>query len=235
MDDVMFEDGVDGIHGLRRRERTRLWYRALPPAETLADAARAAAQYDAYLSEGGSLAAVEPEISQDVIDTFLDEWTAEATVPASSEATALTTDERRERLLRRLGTFHDITPVDRSATVAPVVERTAITAWRNVPRTAPTLLLAQSPLLDRIAAGAVLAPGTAFRVLSAEDGVVEVEVMAEDGVRASGYCNAIDLACIDPMIVHLAGVGRRLTTKERLGRIGRGIGHVTGSLMGHSS
>ena len=40
---------------------------------------------------------------------------------------------------------------------------------------------------------------------SAAEGMAGLEVMQDDGSTAYGYCNAVDLTCINPMLVHMAG------------------------------
>lgn len=238
MNEDIFADGIDGVHGLRRRARTRLWYRALPPVDTIAEHLRVAIEHAPHLTvtapdlvDAVRIHAVHAN-SNDFTDLLVGEWPSEEidTDSVVSQGPALSTEERQSRMLRRLGSQHDIAPV----AVAPIVTDIPepLTDWRFVPRNAPTLLLASTALLDGRRPGPILAPGNKYRVLSAEDGVVGLEVMDADGSSAAGYCNAVDLTCIEPMVVNLANGRAKSTTKQRLSRIGKGFSNVTGSLSG---
>ncbi|MCC6790736.1 MAG: hypothetical protein IT336_03570 [Thermomicrobiales bacterium] len=234
----IFADGIDGVHGLRRRARTRLWYRALPPVESIADHLRVAIEHAPHLAVTApdlvDAVRVHP-IHNDFTDLLVGEWPSEEIDGDSviAEQPALSTEERQTRMLRRLGSQHDIAPVPADPVVGDLPE--PMTDWRIVPRNAPTLLLASSALLDGRRPGPILAPGAKYRVLSAEDGVVGLEVMDGEGNSAAGYCNAVDLTCIEPMVVSLANGRAKTTTKQRLSRIGRGFSNVTGSLSGFIS
>ena len=235
MDDALFADGIDGIHGLRRRERTRLWYRSFQESDFQFTAQQVQAE-QAIDEIVESADATEDDYSQDAIDAFLSEWVADAEAVRTETPAAISGEERQERILRRLGEFHQIKPVavDEPIPAKRSIERIAITGWRNVPRNAPMLMLSNSSMLDSKTAGPILGPGSRYRVLSAEDGIVELQIDTPEGDLETGFCNAVDMTCIDPMIVHLAG-GRKISTKQRLSKIGRGISHVTGSLMSFSS
>jgi hypothetical protein len=105
-----------------------------------------------------------------------------------------------------------------------------LTDWRFVPRNAPTLLLAATALLDGRRPGPILAPGCQYRILSASDGVVGLEVRCADGLAAAGYCNAVDMVCIEPMVVNLADGRWKTSTKLRLQKLTKGLTQVTGTL-----
>lgn len=241
MNDDIFADGIDGVHGLRRRARTRLWYRALPPVETIADHLRVAIEHAPHL------AVTAPDLvdavrvhaiyggSNDFTDLLVGEWPSEEidTDSVVAEQPALSTEERQSRMLRRLGSHHDIAPVAAEQTIEEMPA--PLTDWRRAPRNAPTLLLAASALLDGRRPGPILSPGSQYRVLFAEDGIVGLEVKDVDGNSAVGYCNAVDLTCIEPMVVNLSNGRAKSTTKQRLQRIGKGFSQVTGSLGGFIS
>lgn len=241
MNDNIFAGGIDGVHGLRRRARTRLWYRALPPVDGIVERLRVAFELapnltvtDPDLIDAMRVRAIGLD-SGDQTDLLVDERPSEEidTDTVVSERPSLSDEERRIRMLRRLGSHHDIGPVsaDDPATEQPQ----ALTDWRLVPRNAPSLLLASSALLDGRRPGPVLAPGSQYRVVSAEAGIAGLEVMDASGETAVGYCNAIDLTCIEPMILALASGRARVSTRQRLQRIGKSVSHVTGSLGGFIS
>jgi hypothetical protein len=241
MNEDIFADGIDGVHGLRRRARTRLWYRALPPVELMADHLSVAIEHAPHLTvtapdlvDAVRIHAVHVN-SNDFTDLLVGEWPSEEIDGDSvvAEQPALSTEERQTRMMRRLGAQHDIAPVTVDPVVADMPE--PLTDWRFVPRNAPTLLLASTVLLDGRRPGPILSPGSKYRVLSAEDGVVGLEVMGADGTSAAGYCNAVDLTCIEPMVVGLANGRGMSTTKQRLSRIGKSFSNVTGSLGGFIS
>lgn len=236
MTDRLFEEGIDGVHGLRRREHSRLWYRATTEDEIVSEHVRSAIQNAPHLS------VVAPELLAAARQTPVDGWYGEThdvvihewPVDAPSVAAPVafgTSDDRQERILRRLGEQHNIQP-------APVVHiehetpQAAITDWRNVPANAPTLLLAASSLLDGRMPGPILGPGTTYRILSTGDGIIGLEVRSADGTSQVGYANAVDLACMEPMVLGLAGQGWKTSTKSRLQKITKGLSHVTGSLIG---
>lgn len=235
MYDELFADGIDGIHGLRRRERTRLWYRAMPPAIGIPDHLRAAIEHAPHLTVTAPdlVEAVRIHAVFSGHDAFTDLLVSEALPAKVTDALidvrpSASAEERQSRMLRRLGAHLDIEPIADETT--PVSTAEPLTDWRSVPRNAPTLLLSETALLDGRRPGPILAPGCRYRVLSAEEGVIGLEVMQADGAVASGYCNAVDLTCIEPMLVHLAGGGgRKVTTKQRFKQ---SISQVTSTFSG---
>lgn len=237
MTNELYEDGVDGIHGLRRRERTRLWYRMLPPVDLIPEHLRAAIQNAPHLSvtapdlyEVARVQAIQ-DSSIEFEDTFLGEWPADLPNVSIHDDFELSSSERQTRLLRRLGSQFD--PSAMTAELESPEEQTQapLTVWRIVTRNAPTLLLASTSMLDGRQPGPILGPGSEYRVLSAVDGIVGLEVRDETGVSATGYCNAVDLICIEPMVVNLATAGWKKSTKQRLSRVTKGLSNVTGTLM----
>jgi hypothetical protein len=240
MNDELFADGVDGIHGLRRRARTRLWYRTLPPVELIPEHLRAAIQNAPHLN------VTAPDLVQvarvqalqgsfdDFEDTFLGEWPADLPNVSINDDVVLSSHERQTRLLRRLGAEFDPAAMTAEPPAAEAAEA-PLTDWRIVARNAPTLLLASTNMLDGRQPGPILGPGREYRVLSAVDGIVGLEVRDEDGATATGYCNAVDLICIEPMVVDLATAGWKKSTKQKLSRVTKGLSNVTGSLISFAS
>ncbi len=227
MDDALFADGIDGVHGLRRRARTRLWFRALPPVDTVPDHLREAIENAPHLT------VTAPELVQAVRVHAVQDSQPVGTDVLISEETGrteplLTPEERQERLRRRLGNQHQLS-------ASPAQPQTAaLTDWRVVRRNAPTLMLAATSLLDGRKPGPILGPNCEYRVVSANDGVIGIEVRMADGVTEVGYGNSVDFMCIEPMVAHLGENGKRVSTKERLQRITRGLTSVTGALSPNS-
>jgi len=227
MDDALFADGIDGVHGLRRRARTRLWFRALPPVNTVPDHLREAIENAPHLT------VTAPELVQAVRVHAIPVTHGGQTDSIIREEPAriehhLTSEERQERMLRRLGNQHQLSGI------APRPQTAALTDWRVVRRNAPTLMLAATSLLDGRKPGPILGPNCEYRVVSANDGVIGIEVRMADGVTEVGYGNSVDFMCIEPMVAHLGENGKRVSTKERLQRITRGFSNVTGALSPNS-
>src|SRR4051794_10365145 len=133
MSDDLFADGIDGVHGLRRRGRTRLWYRSMPQVEVVPECLRTAIQHAAHLN------VVSPELLDAVnLYPFMREEPAAddggfdlgSLIPPVAEAT-VSAAERQERILRRLG-MHEIVPATEAhARSSSVLE--PLTDWRTVP------------------------------------------------------------------------------------------------------
>jgi hypothetical protein len=69
--------------------------------------------------------------------------------------------------------------------------------WRTVPNGAPSLLLARSHHLDLQDPGPVLEPGVSYRVDGFRNGIVALRTLHRDGSTGFGFCNSVDLICID--------------------------------------
>jgi hypothetical protein len=123
---------------------------------------------------------------------------------------------------------------DAEAPAAETIEiNDALTDWRDSPRHCPVLLLSASPLLDARNPGPLLGPGTRYRIVTVEAGVVCVQVDALDGRVGVGYCNTVDLMCYEPEVMYLRQqkrTGRLQTAKLSLGRLSQRITGGTGSL-----
>ena len=109
-----------------------------------------------------------------------------------------------------------------------------LTNWRDSPRHCPVLLLSSTTLLDARQPGPLLGPGTRYRIVTVNDGVVCLQVQALDGQIGLGYCNAVDLMCYEPEIMYLRPDkrSRRQTARLGLSRLSQRITGGTGSLSG---
>ena len=109
-----------------------------------------------------------------------------------------------------------------------------LTDWRDSPRHCPVLLLSSTTLLDARQPGPLLGPGTKYRIVTVNDGVVCLQVEALDGQIGLGYCNAVDLMCYEPEIMYLRPEKRtrRQTARLSLSRLSHRITGGTGSLGG---
>lgn len=109
-----------------------------------------------------------------------------------------------------------------------------LTDWRDSPRHCPVLLLSSTSLLDARQPGPLLGPGTKYRIVTVNDGVVCLQVQALDGQVGLGYCNAVDLMCYEPEIMYLRPDkrSRRQTARLGLSRLSQRITGGTGSLIG---
>jgi hypothetical protein len=175
------EEKMDGVHGLRKRPVTRLWYRRIP----------------------------EPIDAHDILDRVLDPGVGtdelfSGLLPGRIEhnngtaAKETRTDCTPSEQISRDDSDHHAVQTDVKLT--PVLHGLPAgwqDEWRTVPATAPSLLLAGSSLLDARVPGPVLRPGCRYRVVGMHNGVVGLAVASPDGEIATGFCAAVDLACID--------------------------------------
>ena len=106
----------------------------------------------------------------------------------------------------------------------------SLTDWRDAPRHCPVVLLSATAALDKRVPGPILGPGTRYRILSQDDGVVEVQVESLDGQVAVGHCKSMDLLSYEPEIMYLREDkrGRRGTSRLGIGAIQR----IAGSIIG---
>ena len=203
-------EAIDGIDTLKRRERTRLWYRQLPkPLETITALEALKAKWEA--------------------DNPTDE--AEVTpVPAGTDRLVRESVSLSANLQKALERADE-----EPASSLPQLAKEALTAWRDAPTHCPVLLLSASPLLDARNPGPILGPGTRYRILTINDGVAALEVTALDGHIGAGYCNSVDLNCVEPNIANLrreSGGNGRQTGRLNLNRISQRISGVTAALVG---
>jgi hypothetical protein len=71
--------------------------------------------------------------------------------------------------------------------------------------------------------------------MTLNDGVAALEVAALDGQVGAGYCNSIDLTCVEPNIANLrreGGANVRQTARLSLNRISQRLSGVTAALVG---
>lgn len=110
-----------------------------------------------------------------------------------------------------------------------------MTEWRDAPRHCPILLLSANQILDARIPGPMLGPGTRYRIVSIDDGVVRLQVEALDGQVGLGYCNAVDLMCYEPDIMYMRRekrTGKRATARLGLTKLSQCLSGVTGPLSG---
>jgi hypothetical protein len=105
----------------------------------------------------------------------------------------------------------------------------SLTDWRDAPRHAPVRLLSSSTELDARLPGPILGPGTRYRILTQNDGLVTVEVESLDGQVAIGYCKAADLISYEPEIMYLREEKSGRRGAARLGKLSQ---RIAGSLIG---
>jgi hypothetical protein len=105
----------------------------------------------------------------------------------------------------------------------------SLTDWRDAPRHAPVRLLSSSTELDARLPGPILGPGTRYRILTQNDGLVTVEVEALDGQVAIGYCKAADLISYEPEIMYLREEKSGRRGAARLGKLSQ---RIAGSFIG---
>jgi hypothetical protein len=110
-----------------------------------------------------------------------------------------------------------------------------LTDWRDSPRHCPVLLLSASSLLDARNPGPLLGPGTRYRIVTVDAGIVCLQVDALDGSVGVGFCNAVDLMCYEPDIMYLRHekrTGRLQTARLSLSKLSQRLSGGTGSLSG---
>ena len=135
----------------------------------------------------------------------------------------------RANLRRAVGETADGAELPAERATAP------LTSWRDAPKHCPVLLLSTSSLLDARNPGPILGPGARYRILSLNNGIAALEVAALDGQVGIGFCNAVDLTCVEPNIAHLrreGGSRGRQTARLNLNRISQRLAGVTAALVG---
>jgi hypothetical protein len=214
---------MDGVHLLRKRQHTRLWYRQMPARDEP--------------SFGGALArpltAAEEVAWAELLGETVD-------MPAAPEPTAQPPDESApapQGPARRARRFGRPEPSVASATDQTAVPRPQVeTEWRVVPEAAPSLLLAATELLDARTPGPVLRPGARYRVAGVQNGVVGLYVTDPDGESGLGFCAAVDLVCIDARFASYK-MGRAFDAppnpfRARIQRLTGGLSQATTTVLG---
>lgn len=168
---------MDGAYGLHKRPVTRLWYRRIPE---LADS-------DVLMER-----VMDPRIGTDELFAGLLPGPA-GSGSAASNAEQMPVDSQ-DGGERANGKPNHATAKMSTSNGLPADWRDE---WRTVPATAPALLLSGTSLLDARVAGPVLRPGCRYRVVSLNNGVAGLAVATPNGEVSTGYCAAVDLACID--------------------------------------
>lgn len=208
---VSNREPIDGVDLLRKRARTRLWYRQrAEPVETISALET--------LAQGGAVSAVRI-IKGDP-------------APRSLGTDRLVRDSAslKANLRKAVGETADGIEQPSANPSAP-----ALTDWRDAPSHCPVLLLSASTLLDARNPGPILGPGARYRIMSLKDGVAALEVASLDGHVGAGFCNSVDLTCVEPNIANLrregGGIGRG-TARLSLNRISQRLAGVTAALVG---
>lgn len=172
---------MDGAHGLHKRPVTRLWYRRIPES----------ANSEVLLGR-----VMDPRIGTDELFAGL----LPVTSGHSSEDGSAAGDAKQMPVdAQDGGERTKDTPVHAVSNASTLNGLPADwrDEWRTVPATAPALLLSGTSLLDARVAGPVLRPGCRYRVVSLSNGVAGLAVATPNGEVSTGYCAAVDLACID--------------------------------------
>ncbi|MDQ2683993.1 MAG: hypothetical protein M3Y37_10750 [Chloroflexota bacterium] len=199
-------DMIDGVDGLHKRDRTRLWYRARSPI-------------DSSLTRAEALPAGKPLSALRIIK-------AESPTPSEQARPP------RTRITAELAAILDSAPAP-AQTDTLIDESHALTEWRDAPVHCPVLLLSASSILDARNPGPILGPGTSYRILSVNDGVAALKVASLDGQIGVGYCNAVDLICFEPDIVYYRRerqTGKLGTARLGLNKLSQRISGVTSAL-----
>jgi hypothetical protein len=183
---------MDGVHVLRKRNNTRLWYRQIPVKPQRI---------------------INPKDSADVPgdDHSNDEAWEQRFTDLSDEAAAEASDvEMSPRVENiKIPTLPAAPVVVEIRTPAPVGETRPVQLriveqvgedWRTVPASAPSIMLSATELLDARNPGPILHPGVRYRIAEVQNGIVRLYVIdptGEDGDSGFGYCSTVDLICVD--------------------------------------
>jgi hypothetical protein len=222
---------MDGAFELRKRHKTRLWFRAMPdPIRTAAVPASAVTGAEADEAAWAELLA---DPSNDPVTVV----PAPAPAPAVAPVPAVAAAPLASVIVAPVARPSQPQPARGAATAqrrAPTLDE-----WRTVPEAAPSLLLSATDLLDARDPGPVLRPGTRYRVASIQNGIVGLHVGGADGEIGLGYCTAVDLICID---TRFGGprTGRAFATpgssfRATMARLTDGLTQATMSIRGGAS
>lgn len=160
---------IDGIHELRQRETSRLWYRSVAAVPHPAPARRPAR---ISLADEPTLDAPRTGPGEDALAEI-----AKIAIAAG----------------RLVETQPEPSPAPVQAAVSEPA--TAAIDWQVMPNECPSLMLSASPTLGGRISEAQLSPGTRYRVSSVANGVAQIDVKGDGGQIIQGYCNTVDLAC----------------------------------------
>ncbi len=214
---------MDGVHQLRKRPRTRLWYRAMPVT------AQPSVAQPEMTSSADLLVHVATAAEAAAWDDLLAEPLPNPTLERPAVAAPVSIESVRQT--KRLSQPE---PAVESATAPAAADDDD--EWRVVPATAPSLLLSATDLLDARTPGPVLRPGCRYRIGGVQNGIVGLYVTDPDGQTGLGFCAAVDLICIDGGF-HRYRAGRtpnvsRHPFRARMHRLTGGLSQATTSLLG---
>ncbi|HEY7035654.1 MAG TPA: hypothetical protein VH482_30210 [Thermomicrobiales bacterium] len=213
---------MDGVHGLRKRQHTRLWYRRL-------SASAPSARGSAWPTSARPLSAADEAAWAELLAGTTDQPPQATPPPAPTPAEpAPEPDRSGEPDLPLAAT-------EQTAVLRPQIAE----EWRVVPTSAPSLLLSATDLLDARTPGPVLRPGARYRVAGVQNGIVGLHVIDPDGESGLGFCAAVDLICIDNRFAgHKPGRTFRASTnpfRARMQRLTGGLSQATTTLLGAAS
>jgi hypothetical protein len=221
---------MDGVHVLRKRKNTRLWYRQMPvqPQRTIKPTA-STADNDADQSKDETWEQLFGESND---PAFIDAPVVDVAVPPA------TSD------IKTLPTAPIAVEIPNPAPPAPGNQKlsTAPTTpdgdgWRTVPNAAPSILLSATELLDARTPGPVLHPGVRYRIVAVKNGIVGLDVFdptGEEGDSGFGYCSTVDLICIDRRFAGYQpgrGFDPAAPFRSRVTRLTGSLSHATTSLL----
>jgi hypothetical protein len=228
---------MDGVHVLRKRKNTRLWYRQMPvlpqrtikPADDTADSDGDQSNDEAW-----------EKLFAELGDEALEQSTvADVMVPlADVDVLILPTAAVDMEVPTSAPTVPPATVKEKRAAPAAASESDD---WRTVPNAAPSILLSATEVLDARTPGPVLHPGVRYRITGIQNGIVGLDVIdptGEEGDSGLGFCSTVDLICIDrrfagyqPGRAFDPGVPFRSRVTRLTGSLSRG----TNSLRGMAS
>lgn len=192
---------IDGVHELHQRRLTRLWYRSLPP-QSIKPAWEVRMRSVDLLVSAPEAAPIDDQLAE-IAQIAL---AAGRRQQASSESALLA--------------LH--------APETPPAPLDEAGFWSVAPANCPALMLSVSPALTGQFAAENLSPGSQYRIVSVSNGVALVEVLGSDGAVVGGYCNTVDLACINSAFAgHRSGSGngaRAASGKFRLAHLSQAFG-----------
>jgi hypothetical protein len=235
---------MDGVDLLRKRPHTRLWYRAMAATAQPATAPPAMTSGTNLLARVAT--AAEAAAWEDLVAEPLPEPAPARPVAAAPAAPAPVVPApvlpESLRQTRGLGQTDPVAKPAVEPVAKPVVKPAIAPAagdedeWRVVPKTAPSLLLSATDLLDARDPGPILRPGCRYRIGGVQNGIVGLYVTDPDGQTGLGFCAAVDLICIDGRF-HRFKSGRtpnlsNYPFRTRMQRLTGGLSQATTSLRG---
>lgn len=184
---------MDGVHVLRKRKNSRLWYRQMPvqPQRTIKPAG-STADTDEDLSNDEAWEQLFAELSDEAL---AESPVTELVVPLADVDVLISPTATVEV---EAPTPTPPAPVNAKLSAQPTTSESD--DWRIVPNAAPSILLSATEVLDARNPGPVLHPGVRYRITGVQNGIVGLDVIdptGEEGDSGLGFCSTVDLICID--------------------------------------